>query len=276
MTGGNKFAFRRAPAAADSAAEAFFHHSEAQRVSTDTVIAQSLRRQYPELKLTILPVRSCNLLSYAAAGFATVAPLEDPGSDPAFASLTWTRYAAPARRLDGGKGVVLEEAKFAKYQYQWKDHDFIVYVAEGREGYGSWPEVFNSYILSSDEQLTNQLILEAGSYHSVLHDQTWVFDQGFWEKSRELWLSVQKASWDNVILDPAMKAAIINDVNSFFDSKETYDKLKVPWKRGIIYHGPPGNGKTISIKAMMHDLYQRDEVIPTLYVRSLSSVSRAW
>nr|GFD61087.1 hypothetical protein [Tanacetum cinerariifolium] len=54
-------------------------------------------------------------------------------------------------------------------------------------------------------------------------------------------------------------------------------KLKVPWKRGIIYYGPPGNGKTISIKAMMNSLYKRGAngdtrmAVPTLYVRTLSS-----
>ena len=34
---------------------------------------------------------------------------------------------------------------------------------------------------------------------------------------------------------------------------------------------PPGNGKTVSIKATMHTLYSRPEPIPTLYVRSLTS-----
>jgi hypothetical protein len=68
-----------------------------------------------------------------------------------------------------------------------------------------------------------------------------------------------------------MKESIRSDVDHFFSSRDTYANLKVPWKRGIIYWGPPGNGKTISIKATMHTLYERKDPIPTLYVRSLSS-----
>lgn len=68
-----------------------------------------------------------------------------------------------------------------------------------------------------------------------------------------------------------MKNAIRNDVENFYDSRDTYEKLKVPWKRGIIYYGPPGNGKTISVKAIMNTLYSRDDAVPTLYVRTLSS-----
>lgn len=39
-------------------------------------------------------------------------------------------------------------------------------------------------------------------------------------------------------------------------------------QRGLIFHGLPGNGKTISIKALLHKLSQRDPPIPTLYVKS--------
>ena len=78
-----------------------------------------------------------------------------------------------------------------------------------------------------------------------------------------------------VILDEDQKKAMINDVKTFFNSRDSYEKLRVPWKRGVIYHGPPGNGKTISIKAMMHMLYARKEAIPTLYVRSLGRFRRA-
>ncbi|RYC56798.1 hypothetical protein CHU98_g9410 [Xylaria longipes] len=112
----------------------------------------------------------------------------------------------------------------------------------------------------------------AGGWANELHGEVWVFDQGYWQKSAELFRSIMGASWDSVILDANMKRAIIEDHNSFFDSRDTYARLKVPWKRGVIYHGPPGNGKTISIKATMHMLYEREDPVPTLYVRTLASV----
>lgn len=81
-----------------------------------------------------------------------------------------------------------------------------------------------------------------------------------------------QAEWANVILAPEMKRALIDDHLAFFAARDTYARLRVPWKRGVIYHGPPGNGKTISIKATMHMLYDLATPVPTLYVRSLSSV----
>ena len=42
------------------------------------------------------------------------------------------------------------------------------------------------------------------------------------------------------------------------------------WKRGIIFHGLPGNGKTVSIKALMSSLYTREDLmVPSLYVKTL-------
>ncbi|KAM0480809.1 hypothetical protein ACHAPX_003696 [Trichoderma viride] len=257
----------------DETTRQFFHHSSARRTNTDTVIAKALRQQYPNLTLSIAPAATCNLTGYAASGHAQSAPLHDSDDDHVPASLSWTVYLPPARRMDGGLGVVAKDTHFEKYLYQWKGHDFIVYLVDGRDGGQSYPIIVNYYVLSTSEELATQLILAAGRWTSDLHEEIWVFDGGYWAKSAELYQSAMKASWESVILDEEMKNALIEDHLSFFRSRATYDRLKVPWKRGIIYYGPPGNGKTISIKATMNMLYHLKQPVTTLYVRSLKSFS---
>jgi SpoVK/Ycf46/Vps4 family AAA+-type ATPase len=120
-------------------------------------------------------------------------------------------------------------------------------------------------------QQIDALILAAAKWTSQLHDEIFVFDNGYWDKSTELWKSVSGASWSDVILAPAMKQSLIDDVQGFFDNQSLYAQFAVPWKRGVILHGVPGNGKTVSIKALMASLYGRADPIPSLYVKSFET-----
>lgn len=52
-------------------------------------------------------------------------------------------------------------------------------------------------------------------------------------------------------------------MNGFYQQEKVYKELGIPWKRGILMHGPPGNGKTISMKAIM-----KTAPATPLYVRS--------
>lgn len=63
-----------------------------------------------------------------------------------------------------------------------------------------------------------------------------------------------------------MKQQIQNDFQQFLDSREVYERYRIPWKRGAIFIGPPGNGKTHTLKALVNQLGK-----PCLYVRSFKS-----
>lgn len=279
--------------------EQYFANGSAARVSTDLFMTSRIRARHPGLQLVIAPEYTCDLLGFAAAGHAEYSFVADDvaAGDVAEKSINpttsssssttplgtadsphmWTSYLPAARRLDGGAGALASRLIFGKLLYRWQGSEFVVYVVEGRDGAMGYPMVLN-YILSADANHASALLAAVGRWVLDLHDEVWVFDQGMWAKSRELFESVRKSSWDAVILDPDMKRAVIDDHLGFFAARATYDRLKVPWKRGVIYHGPPGNGKTISIKATMRMLNELPDPVPTLYVRTLASVSvaREW
>lgn len=185
-------------------ARQYFDHSSAQRVNTDAVVVEALRREYPRLHLTVVPQQSSNLLAYAAAGHAAVAPL---GS--AKDTLQSKLYVPAARRLNGINDGLADIIHFGKFLFEWKAKEFVLYIANGRDGASAYPQIQNQYILSAGVETTNQLLIDAGRWANELHDQIWVFDGGFWQKSTELWESVQKSEWEDVILEQSMKDAII-------------------------------------------------------------------
>ncbi|KAJ7781058.1 P-loop containing nucleoside triphosphate hydrolase protein, partial [Mycena metata] len=84
----------------------------------------------------------------------------------------------------------------------------------------------------------------------TLNEEIWTYNM-YWRKDPQLWVDVQSADWDDVILKDDFKTGLQKDIYGFFKSEPVYKKFAIPWKRGIIMYGPPGNGKTISIKVIM-------------------------
>ena len=266
----------------DQIANAFVDHSSGLRTNTDILIAEKLRTIYKHLSLTIVPTFSVDLLAYAAAGHAEAVLQEDDQSALGLMH-SWHQYIPAVRRIDNNPGHLNEQLLFGKFLYSWKPAggqeagEFILYIVNGRDGTSAYPTVANYYILSepSKKYILEELLISCGLWQQELRGEIWLFDQGYWQKSAELWESVKNATWEDVILDEDMKRDIRTDVEGFFTARESYTKLKVPWKRGIIFYGPPGNGKTISIKAMMSTLYhQKPSPVPTLYVRSFKNVRK--
>jgi SpoVK/Ycf46/Vps4 family AAA+-type ATPase len=93
-----------------------------------------------------------------------------------------------------------------------------------------------------------------------------VFDGGYWYKDPELFDAIKSASFDNLILPAPLKREIQDDFANFLASREVYETYRIPWKRGVLLIGPPGNGKTHTVKALINKTKQ-----PCLYVKSFKS-----
>ena len=233
--------------------------SSAKTADHDLQYFAILRENNPGMIVTGIPTPNLPLRVFAAAGYATC---ELDIKTDSFAS--WKGYLAPDKR--GEEGYLAESIDFAKYHYRWNNEDFILYTVGPYNQYVLKECKEGEHVLGASK-ITDQLIMSVGAWLTSENKVVWVYD-GYWRQSAELYKQVMKSSWDNVILDEAMKKELTAVTNKFFSSKEIYEDLGVPWKRGLMFYGPPGNGKTISIRALIRGLYDRPDPIPTLYVKS--------
>lgn len=93
-----------------------------------------------------------------------------------------------------------------------------------------------------------------------------VFQNGYWDESAALFEAIQGTTFENLILPEPLKSELRDDFARFLASRERYERYRVPWKRGIVLIGPPGNGKTHAVKALLNSVEH-----PCLYVKSFKS-----
>jgi AAA+ superfamily predicted ATPase len=187
----------------------------------------------------------------AAAGGCELAPRADPYAEIA------TRSRVP---YDG----VEPSPHCALYDVRWGDAKLVLAAAR-------WPEGFSCgrqprWIVADTRLLAERFLTAVARHCHVPHESVLVFSNSHWSKDKDLYRAIQASSFDDIVLAGAMKSQIIEDFTRFLASRDEYARYGVPWKRGVLFVGPPGNGKTHCLRATIKLLG-----VPCLYVQSLQS-----
>ncbi len=85
--------------------------------------------------------------------------------------------------------------------------------------------------------------------------------------TRIKFLDIRPQSWDAIILNDRIKETIQKNSVGFLRKTALWKKLGIPTKRGLIFAGPPGCGKTLACKAVMSDATSDISVITTVPFR---------
>ncbi|MGA8621549.1 MAG: AAA family ATPase [Candidatus Sulfotelmatobacter sp.] len=56
--------------------------------------------------------------------------------------------------------------------------------------------------------------------------------------------------WESVVLDASTRRLVKTDFELFFQREDWFRRHNLPYRRGYLFWGPPGNGKSASIRVM--------------------------
>jgi hypothetical protein len=158
-------------------------------------------------------------------------------------------------------GKIQERPRNVWYEVDWEGHaiDVIILTASDDTGPYHW-------IMAESDEIARKFYASVCGYKPPIVDELLVFDGGRWTGSSRLFQQIGGTTFDSLILPEKLKNEIQADVTRFFDARESYEKYRIPWKRGLLFVGPPGNGKTHAIKALINATGR-----PCLYIKTFDS-----
>ncbi|MGE0610012.1 MAG: ATP-binding protein, partial [Pirellulales bacterium] len=188
---------------------------------------------------------------YAAAGHCSAA------TGPGVHSQIVTSWEGPQHGLR-------DQPDQARQQVQWRGQTLETITVGWR---GNFHETRWHWIVADDEATAREFFQAVCLWNSEVRGEVVVFSDGCWGKDAELFQAIQGTRLESLVLQGELKEHIRRDFEQFVAARDTYARYDVPWKRGVLLVGPPGNGKTHCVKSIINLLGW-----PCLYVRSFQAM----
>ncbi len=114
----------------------------------------------------------------------------------------------------------------------------------------SFVEYFTIKLLGRDRKIALELIDEARKVATADQADKLITYRSAPYGEWKLGAIALKRKFDSVILPRDTSKALISDIQTFLDSEEWYLDRGIPYRRGYLFYGEPGNGKTSVINAI--------------------------
>lgn len=121
------------------------------------------------------------------------------------------------------------------------------------------------WVIAETTEIAESFILDVERKTHSPGNAILVFSGGCWTRSHALYDATQTASFDDLVLADGLRETIRSEFGRFLASEDQYERLGIAWRRGALLIGPPGNGKTHCVRALVKELG-----VASLYVQSLS------
>lgn len=149
-----------------------------------------------------------------------------------------------------GSHIVQREAA---WHAEWRDCPIAVWLTEERTAFVVANVPFVSFRSGLVSDWSSWLIVNRSSIATVLNR----IGSLIGESSKavktfngEHLSFTPKYDWGSVVLEPSTTQLVRDDFEAFFHREQWFREHGLPFRRGYLFYGPPGNGKTTMIKVM--------------------------